>query len=290
MDWIVSKTKPDFLGKRSFTRADTLARRPQAARRPAAGRPRRAAPRGRVSSSRDAGVAARRYRCSATSRRATAARPSGGRSRSRSCAAAASGSARRSCADGEPAEVVESVPLRQGGHAPRWPSCVSPRCRRRSDVRGEPRPASRSSRTRPPRSPGRPCSGSGRDEWLVLGGAEADFPDAAAAVDVSANRVVFELTGDDAADVLAQGCSLDLDRFGRALRADAARPRPGDPLPARLRNASGSSSARRSPATCAPGSRTRTRVPDARPCRRPPVDRSSQNWHKGRRAPRHRRL
>jgi len=50
----------------------------------------------------------------------------------------------------------------------------------------------------------------GPDEWLVLGGREADFPHSAAAVDVSANRVVLELAGDDAADVLAQGCSLDL--------------------------------------------------------------------------------
>src|SRR5262245_34943572 len=53
----------------------------------------------------------------------------------------------------------------------------------------------------------------GPDEWLVLGATEADFPDAAAAVDVSANRVAFELAGDDAAATLAQGCALDLDRF-----------------------------------------------------------------------------
>ncbi|HEX4521507.1 MAG TPA: sarcosine oxidase subunit gamma family protein [Gaiellaceae bacterium] len=50
----------------------------------------------------------------------------------------------------------------------------------------------------------------GPDEWLVLGGGEADFPDAAAAVDVSANRVVLELSGDEALGVLAGGCSLDL--------------------------------------------------------------------------------
>ncbi len=48
MDWIVSKTKLDFLGKRSFTRADTSRARPQAARRPAAARPRDAARRGRA--------------------------------------------------------------------------------------------------------------------------------------------------------------------------------------------------------------------------------------------------
>jgi sarcosine oxidase subunit gamma len=49
----------------------------------------------------------------------------------------------------------------------------------------------------------------GPDEWLVLGGSETDYPDAAATVDVSANRVAFELVG-DAADVLAAGCSVDL--------------------------------------------------------------------------------
>jgi sarcosine oxidase subunit gamma len=50
----------------------------------------------------------------------------------------------------------------------------------------------------------------GPDEWLVLGGREADYPEAAAAVDVSANRVVLELAGDGAAEVLATGCSVDL--------------------------------------------------------------------------------
>lgn len=50
----------------------------------------------------------------------------------------------------------------------------------------------------------------GPDEWLVLGGREADFPDAWAAVDVSANRVCLELSGSGAADVLARGCALDL--------------------------------------------------------------------------------
>ena len=44
----------------------------------------------------------------------------------------------------------------------------------------------------------------------MLGGREEDYPDAAAAVDVSANRVCFELVGEDVEDVLAQGCSLDL--------------------------------------------------------------------------------
>jgi sarcosine oxidase subunit gamma len=50
----------------------------------------------------------------------------------------------------------------------------------------------------------------GPDEWLVVGGREGDYHDAAAAVDVSANRLCFELSGDDVEDVLAQGCSLDL--------------------------------------------------------------------------------
>jgi sarcosine oxidase subunit gamma len=50
----------------------------------------------------------------------------------------------------------------------------------------------------------------GPDEWLVLGGREDDYPDAWAAVDVSANRVCLELAGEGAADVLARGCALDL--------------------------------------------------------------------------------
>jgi sarcosine oxidase subunit gamma len=65
----------------------------------------------------------------------------------------------------------------------------------------------------------------GPDEWLVLGATETDFPDAAAAIDVSANRVAFELAGHDAADVLATGCALDLDRFepGRCAQTLLAR-------------------------------------------------------------------
>ncbi len=51
----------------------------------------------------------------------------------------------------------------------------------------------------------------GPDEWLVLGGAEADFVSAAAAVDVSANRIALDLSGANALDVLASGCGLDLD-------------------------------------------------------------------------------
>ncbi len=47
----------------------------------------------------------------------------------------------------------------------------------------------------------------GPDEWLVLGGREDEHR---VAVDVSANRVVFELAGADARAVLACGTSIDL--------------------------------------------------------------------------------
>ena len=50
----------------------------------------------------------------------------------------------------------------------------------------------------------------GPDEWLVLGGREEDYADLPAAVDVSANRVCLELSGEGAADVLARGCAHDL--------------------------------------------------------------------------------
>ena len=50
----------------------------------------------------------------------------------------------------------------------------------------------------------------GPDEWLVLGGHEEDYAELPAAVDVSANRVCLELSGEGAADVLAGGCALDL--------------------------------------------------------------------------------
>ena len=50
----------------------------------------------------------------------------------------------------------------------------------------------------------------GPDEWLVLGGREEDYAELPAAVDVSANRVCLELSGDGAADVLARACAIDL--------------------------------------------------------------------------------
>jgi len=73
-------------------------------------------------------------------------------------------------------------------------------------VRGEPQPGFP---TEPNTSAG-DILWLGPDEWLVVGGREEDYPDAAAAVDVSANRACFELAGDDVEDVLAQGCALDL--------------------------------------------------------------------------------
>ena len=68
-------------------------------------------------------------------------------------------------------------------------------------------------RGEPPLAPNTVAGGAlwlGPDEWLVLGGREEDYPDAWAAVDVSANRVCLELAGPGAADVLARGCALDL--------------------------------------------------------------------------------
>ncbi len=50
----------------------------------------------------------------------------------------------------------------------------------------------------------------GPDEWLVIGGRESDFATAAAAVDVSANRLALDLSGPNTLDVLASGCGLDL--------------------------------------------------------------------------------
>jgi sarcosine oxidase subunit gamma len=82
------------------------------------------------------------------------------------------------------------------------------------DVRGEPRRGFPTDPNTTAEVAGATVLWLGPDEWLVLGGTEADFPDAAAAVDVSANRVAFDLTGEHAADVLARGCSLDLDGFG----------------------------------------------------------------------------
>jgi len=74
------------------------------------------------------------------------------------------------------------------------------------DVRGEPQPGFPVE----PNTVAGDVLWLGPDEWLVLGGQEQDYPDAAAAVDVSANRVCLELVGGDVEDVLARGCSLDL--------------------------------------------------------------------------------
>jgi sarcosine oxidase subunit gamma len=80
-------------------------------------------------------------------------------------------------------------------------------------LRGNPQPGFPVEPNRAVRLEGRSVLWLGPDEWLVFGGTEADYPDAAAAVDVSANRVAFELSGADARDVLAAGCSLDLERL-----------------------------------------------------------------------------
>ena len=61
----------------------------------------------------------------------------------------------------------------------------------------------------------------GPDEWLVVDGStqvgeieaavrQAFAPDWGSVVDVSANRIVVELSGPHARDVLSRGCSLDL--------------------------------------------------------------------------------
>ncbi len=55
----------------------------------------------------------------------------------------------------------------------------------------------------------------GPDEWLVIGASEGSLREALAAVhasvvDVSANRVVLELDGPSAREILEAGCSIDL--------------------------------------------------------------------------------
>jgi sarcosine oxidase subunit gamma len=78
-------------------------------------------------------------------------------------------------------------------------------------VRGEPQPGFPVEPNTTAEVDGKTVLWLGPDEWLVLGAIEADFPAAGAAVDVSAARTAFELAGDDAPEVLAQGCSVDLD-------------------------------------------------------------------------------
>ena len=77
-------------------------------------------------------------------------------------------------------------------------------------VRGDPRPSFPVEPNTTAVVDGRLVLWLGPNEWLVLGGRETDFPEAAAAVNLSANRVALELAGAGAADVLARGCSLDL--------------------------------------------------------------------------------
>ena len=194
MDWIVSKTKPDFLGKRSFTRADTS--RPD--RKQLVG----LLPASRLSGrERSSSPSRRAGRCSATSRRATGASRSAGRSRSRSSRAAASGSARRCTRTESPRRSSTRCSTTRRERA------VTAVLRelaieRQVSLRGEP--------PMPPNTVAGDAIWLGPDEWLVLGGREEDYPDAWAAVDVSAARVCLELAGEGAADVLARGCAIDL--------------------------------------------------------------------------------
>ena len=79
------------------------------------------------------------------------------------------------------------------------------------------------------RGPDRSVLWLGPDEWLVVS-ADGEGADLAAeflalltgqhvsVLDVSANRTIFELSGEGAREVLAKGCSLDL--FPRALAVD----------------------------------------------------------------------
>ena len=79
------------------------------------------------------------------------------------------------------------------------------------DVRGTPQPGFPVEANTVAELDGRLVLWLGPDEWLVVGARESDFPNADAVVDVSANRVAFELDGAGAVDLLARGCSLDLD-------------------------------------------------------------------------------
>ena len=189
MDWIVSKTKPDFLGKRSFARADTsrpdrkqlvgllpvdretlLPEGTQLVAAPGVARDARP---------RDVELPQRRARPHVRAR----ARLRSGRERI----------GETIYADGVAAEVADPVLYDKEGSAPRWPSCVSSRRRRRSPSAASRSPGSRPSRTRRPTSTSASCSGSAPTSGSCSAATEADFPDAAAAVDVSANRVAFEL-------------------------------------------------------------------------------------------------
>jgi sarcosine oxidase subunit gamma len=75
-------------------------------------------------------------------------------------------------------------------------------------VRGEPQPGFPVEPNTTAVVDGRTVLWLGPDEWLVLGGGEEDYP---VAVDVSANRVVFELSGAGAGGVLATGCAVDVE-------------------------------------------------------------------------------
>ena len=194
MDWIVSKTKPDFMGKRSFARADTARpdrkqlvgllpaeRIPEGAQVVAAAGS--TASLGHVTSSYDSVALGRPVRARARRERPRPARR------------------RPSTRTGPPPRSSTRCSTTRREHA------VTAVLREieidaQVSVRGE-----------PPLAPNTVAGDAiwlGPDEWLVLGGREQDYADMPAAVDVSANRVCFELSGEGAEDVLARGCALDL--------------------------------------------------------------------------------
>ncbi len=236
MDWIVSKKKPR-LPRQALVRARRhVAARPQAARRPAAARPRACCAEGAqlvADPAARTGADARPRHLELSQRRARPAVRARARAR-----AAASGSARRSTRTAIAARGRRPGALRPGGARAAMAVlselalAVAGRRARRPAGR-----ASRSSRTRPPSVGGaHRALARARTSGSCSAASEADFPDAAAAVDVSANRVAFELTGEGATDVLAQGLLARPRRIGVSrgrLRADAARTRTGDPSPAR---------------------------------------------------------
>ena len=121
MDWIVSKTKPDFIGKRSFARADTA-------------RPDRKQLVGLLPLDPDALLPEGAQLVADAGRRAADARPRHvelpqrrarpARSRSRCCASGREriGETVHARSTGDRGRGRRPGALRQGGSAPRWPS------------------------------------------------------------------------------------------------------------------------------------------------------------------------
>ena len=221
MGWIVRKDDSDFIGRRSLRRADTFAAGPEAARRAAPGRaPPRGSPARRgghgpdpdaddrprhvVVPQPDARPADRARDGRARPRRATA-RPSTRRFR-------AARSPRRSCRPSsttrrEPAvtdEHLVAVDLAQVGLRAD-PRCLPLRAAepntRRHGTAGTSCGSVRTSGSSSAR-PGRRARSSESSRTALAGHHHS-------IVDVSANRIVFDLT--DGLDLLSGGCGLDLD-------------------------------------------------------------------------------